>query len=345
MVIPYQLHALHGTDGRLTAGRGRDPERRNAPASRRRAAAVLRPVDGPRADRRLGFGAGRCAYPRSIPRPARPACRGCSRSATSRRYPGKLKLILQGFSEAAMAAHAIFPLVRPNEALHFEYSTTKGVPVARSQAGVPDLDAKLLAWGRAAAVRDAGAFHRSGCSPTTRGCPTRFRPCRACRAGWPASCSGMTGSRTVPRWGAMSRASAARAGWSWSSRGMFGSPPRLHAGVHLRGGRWPGLSRVKGFVTSSAHGCRGSAPGVQGWRQSRVPVAGLRHGEPSRRGIARTGPLVPPRAQADRSRSALWAVSMAGSVRALPRGRLPRRRRDRRPRVTASVAGSAGVSG
>jgi thioredoxin reductase (NADPH) len=43
-------------------------------------------------------------------------------------YPGKLKLILQGFSEAAMAAHAIFPLVRPNEALHFEYSTTKGVP-------------------------------------------------------------------------------------------------------------------------------------------------------------------------------------------------------------------------
>ena len=43
-------------------------------------------------------------------------------------YPGKLKLILQGFSEAAMAAHAIFPLVHPDQALHFEYSTTKGVP-------------------------------------------------------------------------------------------------------------------------------------------------------------------------------------------------------------------------
>ena len=43
-------------------------------------------------------------------------------------YPGKLKLILSGFSEAAMAAHAIFPLVHPGEALHFEYSTTKGVP-------------------------------------------------------------------------------------------------------------------------------------------------------------------------------------------------------------------------
>jgi thioredoxin reductase (NADPH) len=43
-------------------------------------------------------------------------------------YPGKLKLILQGFSEAAMAAHAIFPVVHPDQALHFEYSTSKGVP-------------------------------------------------------------------------------------------------------------------------------------------------------------------------------------------------------------------------
>ncbi len=41
---------------------------------------------------------------------------------------GKLKLILQGFSEAAMAAHAIHPIVFPGQALHFEYSTTTGVP-------------------------------------------------------------------------------------------------------------------------------------------------------------------------------------------------------------------------
>jgi thioredoxin reductase (NADPH) len=43
-------------------------------------------------------------------------------------YAGKLKLILQGFSEAAMAAHAIYPIVYPDVALHFEYSTSKGVP-------------------------------------------------------------------------------------------------------------------------------------------------------------------------------------------------------------------------
>jgi thioredoxin reductase (NADPH) len=43
-------------------------------------------------------------------------------------YRGKLKLILTGFAEAAQAAHAIYPRVHPGEALHFEYSTTRGVP-------------------------------------------------------------------------------------------------------------------------------------------------------------------------------------------------------------------------
>ena len=43
-------------------------------------------------------------------------------------YPGKLKLILCGFAEAAAAAHAIHPLVHPGQALHFEYSTSTGVP-------------------------------------------------------------------------------------------------------------------------------------------------------------------------------------------------------------------------
>ncbi|MFO0293265.1 MAG: ferredoxin--NADP(+) reductase, partial [Rhodospirillales bacterium] len=40
---------------------------------------------------------------------------------------GKLKLILSGFAEAAAAAHAIHGRVHPGTALHFEYSTSKGV--------------------------------------------------------------------------------------------------------------------------------------------------------------------------------------------------------------------------
>lgn len=43
-------------------------------------------------------------------------------------YEGKLKLILSGFAEAAQAAHAARALIYPNEVLHFEYSTTSGVP-------------------------------------------------------------------------------------------------------------------------------------------------------------------------------------------------------------------------
>lgn len=43
-------------------------------------------------------------------------------------YDGKLKLILTGFAEAARAAHSAYDIVFPNKALHFQYSTTQGVP-------------------------------------------------------------------------------------------------------------------------------------------------------------------------------------------------------------------------
>ena len=39
-------------------------------------------------------------------------------------YPGKLRLILSGFHEAALAARACFKLARPNEKYRFEFSTT-----------------------------------------------------------------------------------------------------------------------------------------------------------------------------------------------------------------------------
>ena len=43
-------------------------------------------------------------------------------------YPGKLKLILTGFSEAARAAYSAREHIHPNENRHFEYSTSRGVP-------------------------------------------------------------------------------------------------------------------------------------------------------------------------------------------------------------------------
>ena len=129
MVIPYQLHALHGTDGRLDAVEVATlkGETRRLPAE------VLLPFFGLSMD--LGpiaaWGLERDgAHIRIAPSTCQTSLPGVFAIGDVAAYAGKLKLILQGFSEAAMAAHAIFPLARPNEALHFEYSTTKGVPVS-----------------------------------------------------------------------------------------------------------------------------------------------------------------------------------------------------------------------
>ena len=39
-------------------------------------------------------------------------------------YPGKLKLILSGFHEGALAARGCFKYARPDEKLRFEFTTT-----------------------------------------------------------------------------------------------------------------------------------------------------------------------------------------------------------------------------
>jgi thioredoxin reductase (NADPH) len=39
-------------------------------------------------------------------------------------YPGKLKLILSGFHESALASHAAFKVARPDEKLRFQYTTS-----------------------------------------------------------------------------------------------------------------------------------------------------------------------------------------------------------------------------
>ncbi len=108
MVIPYQLHALHGADGVLAEVEVAtlQGETRRLPAD------VLLPFFGLSMD--LGPIAAWGLEQRAAPREDRSGdlpdqrCRACSRSATWRPIPGKLKLILQGFSEAAVAAHAIF---------------------------------------------------------------------------------------------------------------------------------------------------------------------------------------------------------------------------------------------
>lgn len=49
-------------------------------------------------------------------------------------YSGKLKLILTGFAEASLAAHAAYARVFPGKPLHFEHSTTRGIPGPSTEA-------------------------------------------------------------------------------------------------------------------------------------------------------------------------------------------------------------------
>ena len=127
MVIPYQLHALHGEAGRLASVEVADLEGR----TRHLPADVLLPFFGLSMD--LGPIAGwglelERHHLRIDPATCQTSVPGVFAIGDVVTYPGKLKLILQGFSEAAVAAHAIHPIARPGEALHFEYSTSKGVP-------------------------------------------------------------------------------------------------------------------------------------------------------------------------------------------------------------------------
>src|SRR3954463_5666596 len=127
LVIPYQLHALEGANGQLSAVVVADL----AGDTRRLDADCLLPFFGlatelgPLAGWGLDIEHHHIRVDPATCATSRPGIFAIGDIAT---YPGKLKLILSGFAEAALASHAIHPRVYPGQALHFEYSTTKGVP-------------------------------------------------------------------------------------------------------------------------------------------------------------------------------------------------------------------------
>ncbi len=127
LVVPFQLAGLEGEDGQISAVtvRALDGEERRLEAD------ILLPFFGlatnlgPIAEWGMDIDQHRIAVDPATMESSRPGLFGIGDIA---HYPGKLKLILTGFAEAAAAAHAAFARVHPDEALHFEYSTTKGVP-------------------------------------------------------------------------------------------------------------------------------------------------------------------------------------------------------------------------
>ncbi len=127
LVVPYQLSGLEGADGQLEAVRVAtlDGEERRLAADTLLAFFGLSMSLGPIAEWGLTLEHNHIRVEPATAATNRPGLFAIGDIAT---YPGKLKLILSGFAEAAQAAHAIRPLVYPDEVLHFEYSTTKGVP-------------------------------------------------------------------------------------------------------------------------------------------------------------------------------------------------------------------------
>jgi thioredoxin reductase (NADPH) len=127
LVTPYQLHGLEGEAGELSAVIVADlsGNTRRLVADRLLPFFGLATNLGPLALWRLDIERGQIRVDPASCATSRP---GIFAIGDIAHYPGKLKLILSGFAEAALAAHAIHPLVHPGRALHFEYSTTKGLP-------------------------------------------------------------------------------------------------------------------------------------------------------------------------------------------------------------------------
>ncbi len=126
LVVPYQLAGLEG-EGKLEAVIVRDLDNK----ARRLEADVLLPFFGlsqnlgPIAEWDLNLKKSHISVDPAGCETNKPGIFAIGDIAT---YPGKLKLILTGFAEAAQAAHAAHAIVHPGEALHFEYSTSIGVP-------------------------------------------------------------------------------------------------------------------------------------------------------------------------------------------------------------------------
>ncbi len=124
IIVPYQLSALHGVDGNLQQLDVKD----NDGNIRSLEVDVLLPFFGLASSLKPFENWGLNITQNQIPVNAltqSTAVPGIYAIGDGCTYDYKLKLILQGFSEAATAAHSAHSFIYPEKAIHFEHSTTK----------------------------------------------------------------------------------------------------------------------------------------------------------------------------------------------------------------------------
>ena len=127
VITPYQLKSLEGQDGQLRAVHVADMEGNERVLE----TDILLPFYGlatnlgPIADWELELDNHQISVDPTTCQTSKDKIYAIGDIAT---YSNKIKLILTGFSEAAFAAHDIYKKIHPDTPLHFEYSTTKGLP-------------------------------------------------------------------------------------------------------------------------------------------------------------------------------------------------------------------------
>lgn len=129
LVTPYQLKALNGANGALTSvsvqtleGQTRDLDADYLLAFFGLAADLGPIADWGLALEKAQIGIDPLTGATNVP--------GIYAAGDVTAYPHKLKLIMTGFTEATQGAHAIWQLLNPDQALHFEHSTSRGLPLA-----------------------------------------------------------------------------------------------------------------------------------------------------------------------------------------------------------------------
>lgn len=129
LIVPYQLHALKGRDKNLETVivRSLDDREEEIAADVLLAFFGLANDLGPLADWGLTL---ENSHITVDPFTCQTNAEGIYAIGDIAAYKNKLKLILTGFHEAALAAHAIQRQLNPGREFHFEYSTTKGLPGA-----------------------------------------------------------------------------------------------------------------------------------------------------------------------------------------------------------------------
>jgi len=126
ILTPYQLSQLHGDNDQLSSVtlKSMAGDEKQVCADHLLAFYGLVPDLGPIKDWGLNLNAQTIEISPTTSETSIPAIYAVGDIA---HYDHKLKLILSGFSEAASAAHHAYSYIYPDKALHFEYSTSKGI--------------------------------------------------------------------------------------------------------------------------------------------------------------------------------------------------------------------------